>query len=376
MKNQFGSLQQAVLMLCCVVLCSCGGEQTHQVARDYKTQVLEQRDIALSQEYSATIRGRQDIDIFAQVGGTITKVCVSEGEVVRRGQSLFVIDQVPYEAALQMADANVEAAEAAVATAQLTADSKQTLYNRGVISEYELSTARNMLATCKAQLAQAKAAQVSANNNYTYTLVKSPADGIVGTIPFREGSLVSPQTPQPLTTVSDNSQMYVYFSMTENALLALLERYGSIDDMIKSMPEVSLVMSNGKEYMHKGRIESVSGVINTSTGTVSVRAVFPNAERMLHSGASGNILVSQTTAGAIYVPKSATFEIQDKIYVYKSVDGVARQTLITVAPIGTTENYVVTAGLSAGDEIVIEGVALLRDGDCVKPSAASAKEEV
>lgn len=366
MKRFLQMMNLAIIAVVLVAVAGCKEPAQHHQTHTYATKVVEAESKTLTQEYSATIRGRQDIDIFPQVAGTITKVCVVEGEKVRRGESLFVIDQVPFKAAKQMADANVEAAKAAVATAQLTADSKQKLYDKGVVSEYELLTAKNMLATCKAQLAQACAAQVNADNNLNYTLVKSPADGVVGTIPFRVGALVSPQIPQPLTTVSDNSEMYVYFSMNENRLLDLIGAYGSVDKTLASMPAVSLELSNGKEYACKGRIESISGVINTSTGSVSMRAVFPNKERMLHSGASGNIVLPQVFESVIVVPKSATYEVLDQIYVYKVVDGKAVATRVAVAEASTTTEYIVTEGLQSGDEILIEGAAIVRNGDQVK----------
>ena len=349
------------------MLCGCGVEGSqHQQQMVYASAIVEKSDVTVEQRYSAAIRGRQDINIFAQVAGTITKVCVTEGQVVRKGESLFVIDQVPFVAAKQMADANVEAAEAAVATAELVVESKQTLFDRGVVSNFELQTAKNTLATAKAQLAQAKAAKITADNNYTYTLVKSPADGVVGTIPFRVGALVSPQMPTPLTTVSDNSTMYVYFSMGENALLDLIYEHGSMDAALKAMPDVELLLSNGKMYDKKGRIESVSGVINSSTGSASVRAVFENKGRLLHSGASGNIIIPQIYKDGITVPKSATFEIQDQVYVYKVVEGIARATRIEVAKTSLVDRYVVLSGIVAGDEILTEGVAFVHNGDKVK----------
>lgn len=365
MKNYWKSFGTAVVV-CPMILAGCGDGQPRMQMRDYATKIVEKESVTLSQDYSATIRGQQDIEIFPQVSGTITSVCVTEGEEVRRGQTLFIIDQVPFDAALKMADANVEAAEAAVATAQLTADSKRKLFDRGVVSEFELLTAQNALATAKAQLAQMKAAQVNAANNYSYTLVKSPSAGVVGTIPFRVGALVSPQTQRPLTTVSDNAQMYVYFSMTENRMLDLVCDHGSMKEALKSLPDVSLLLNNGKLYDEKGRIESISGVINTSTGTVSLRAVFPNTRRILHSGASGNVRMPVEYRDCIVIPKTATYELQDKIYVYKVVDGKAVATRITVAPTSTVGEYIVSSGLNAGDEIVVEGVSLLHDGDTVK----------
>ena len=362
----------ALVALCAVSLASCNGGGEQRGGADYATMIVSKSDMTLSQDYSATIRGRQDTDIYPQVSGTIMQVCVKEGDEVRRGQTLFVIDQVPYKAALQMADANVQAAEAAVATAQLTADSKQKLFERGVVSDFDLQTARNALATAQAQLAQMRAAQVNAANNYSYTTVKSPSDGVVGTIPFRAGTLVSPQIQRPLTTVSDNSQMYVYFSMTENRLLDIVSNHGSMSEAVKAMPAVSLVLNNNTVYPEMGRVESVSGVINPSTGTVSLRAVFPNKGRLLHSGASGNVRMPAVYKDCIVIPKRVTYEVQDRIYVYKVVDGKAQSVEIAVAPVSTVGEYVVVGGIADGDEIVTEGVALLHNGDIVK---SATKEE-
>lgn len=365
--KRFFLLKQGVIALSIVLICSCGGSAQQQSEQhSYPTAVVERGSITVERSYSAAIRGRQDIDIFPQVAGTITKVCVKEGEVVRKGQPLFIVDQIPFDAAKQIADANVEAAQAAVATAQLVAESKQTLFDRGVVSNFELQTSLNALATAKAQLAQARAAKVNADNNYNYTIVKSPADGVVGTIPFRVGTLVSPQIPTPLTTVSDNSTMYVYFSMGENALLDLIFEYGSMDKALKAMPEVTLMLGNGKIYPHKGRIESVSGVINPSTGSAQLRAVFANGGRLLHSGASGNVILPYRYDKSIIVPKSATYEIQDQIYVYKVVEGIAHSTRITVAPMSTTDSYVVLSGLEEGEKILTEGVAFVHNGDKVE----------
>ena len=206
---------------CTMCLASCKqASDASGMKPSYATMKVEATDKELSTSYSATIRGRQDIDIYPQVSGTIEKLCVTEGQKVRRGQLLFIIDQVPYKAALKTAVANVEAARAALATAELTYNSNKELYAQKVVSEFSLKTAENSYLTAKAQLSQAEAQEISARNNLSYTEVKSPSDGVVGALPYRAGALVSPSLPQPLTTVSDNSDMYVYFSMTENQLLA------------------------------------------------------------------------------------------------------------------------------------------------------------
>ena len=327
---------------------------------------VEATDKELSTSYSATIRGRQDIDIYPQVSGTIEKLCVTEGQKVRRGQLLFIIDQVPYKAALKTAVANVEAARAALATAALTYNSNKELYAQKVVSEFSLKTAENAYLTAKAQLSQAEAQEISARNNLSYTEVKSPSDGVVGALPYRVGALVSASLPQPLTTVSDNSDMYVYFSMTENQLLALTRQYGSMDEALKNMPQAELRLNDNSVYDKKGTIESISGVIDRQTGTVVARVVFPNESRLLHSGASGTVVVPTTYKNCIVIPQEATVQLQDKTVVYKVVDGKAVSALITVAGINDGREYVVLDGLEVGDEIVSTGAGLLRGGTQVK----------
>ena len=302
-----------------------------------------------------------------QVSGTLTKLCVEEGQTVRRGQVLFIIDQVPYLAALRTAEANVEAARAGVATSQLTYDSKKELYAQKVISEFDLKTSYNSLLTAKAQLAQAEAQQVNAANNLSYTEVKSPADGMVGTLPYRVGTLVSASLPKPLTTVSDNSNMYVYFSMTENQLLDLTRRYGSKDKALAEMDSIELQLNDRSVYPQEGKIETISGVIDTSTGTVSLRAVFPNKEGLLTSGGSGNVIIPVRKENCIVVPQSATYEVQDKVYVYKVVDGKAQSVPVQVTRVNGGQEYIVESGLKVGDTIVAEGVGLLREGTSVQP---------
>mgnify|MGYP001053502827 CR=1 FL=1 len=373
-KNMFSKMKQAwVAAACCVAAVGC--QEAPQMPRTaaYAVMTVEPADRTLSSAYSATIRGRQDIDIYPQVGGTLTRVAVTEGQRVKKGQTLFVIDQVPYRAALQTATANVQAAKAQLATAQLAYDSKQELYKQNVISEYDLSTAKNTLLAAEAQLAQAKAQEVNARNNLSYTVVKSPSDGVVGTLPYRMGTLVSSAMPQPLTTVSDNSDMYVYFSMTENQLLELIRQYGSKEAALKQMPQVELTLSDKSVYPQPGRIESISGVIDRSTGTVSLRAEFPNKDGLLHSGGTGNVIVPVERQGALVIPQAATFEIQDKRFVYKLVDGVAKAAPVQVTRVDGGREFIVDAGLSAGDVIVAEGVGLLREGTPITPKNAQAQ---
>ena len=352
---------------CTVWMASCKQASDAGVkSSSYAVMQIEAVDKEFSSSYSASIRGRQDIDIYPQVSGTIEKLCVTEGQKVRRGQLLFVIDQVPYKAALKTATANVEAARAGLGTAELTYKSNKELYAQKVVSEFSLKTAENTYLTAKTQLSQAEAQEISARNNLSYTEVKSPSDGVVGALPYRVGALVGANMPYPLTTVSDNSDMYVYFSMTENQLLALTRQYGDMDEALKNMPEVELHLNDNSVYDKKGVIESISGVIDRQTGTVVARVVFPNESRLLHSGASGTVVVPSIYKDCIAIPQTATVRMQDKTIVYKVVDGKAVSTLITVAGINDGREYVVLSGLKAGDEIVSEGAGLVREGTQVK----------
>ena len=366
---------KAAVMACFMAAVSCGQAPTAMGPAEYAVMTIATTDREIPINYSATIRGRQDIAIYPQVSGTIFELCVNEGQTVSKGQPLFIIDQVPYKAALQTAEANVAAAKAGVATAQLTYDSKKELYAKNVVSQYDLLTAENTLLTAKAQLAQAEAQRVNAANNLSYTVVKAPANGVVGTLPYRVGALVSASISKPLTTVSDNSDVYVYFSMTENQLLNLTRQYGSIANTLKNMPDVQLVLNDGSVYDRTGRIESISGVIDTSTGSVQLRAVFPNADGLLHSGGSGSVIVPNIHKDCVVVPQVATFELQNKVYVYKVEDGKATSSMIDVEKINNGREYIVKSGLTPGDVIVAEGVGLLREGTpiVVKGQGAAAQ---
>lgn len=371
MKNQVKRVWQMGTLVWCFTMTGCKEAPQTQTEAEYAVMTVTPSDRLLSSAYSATIRGRQDIDIYPQVSGTLTKVCITEGQRVKGGQTLFVIDQVPYEAALQTAVANVEAAKASLATAQLTYDSKQELYKENVVSSFDLSTAKNSLLAAKAQVAQANAQEVIARNNLSYTLVKSSSDGVVGTLPYRVGALVSANLAEPLTTVSDNSDMYVYFSMTENQLLGMIRQYGSKEEALKQTPAINLQLNDKSVYQQKGQIESISGVIDRSTGTVSLRAIFPNKEGLLHSGGAGNVILPVQKTGALVIPQTATFDLQDKVFVYKVVDGKAQSEPVQITRVNGGKEYIVDDGLAVGDVIVAEGVGLLREGTPIKAKTAT-----
>jgi membrane fusion protein (multidrug efflux system) len=240
------------------------------------------------------------------------------------------------------------------------------LFEQNIISDFDLRMARTTLAQAKAQLAQAKANELTASNNLSYTLVKSPVDGVVGTLPFRVGTLVSPTDGTPMTTVSDNSEMYVYFSMSESQVLSLKRQYGALENALHQLPEIELQLSDGSIYSEKGRIESISGIIDPTTGSISIRAKFPNKKRLLLSGGSGTVILPHNQDGCVVIPQHATFEVQDKVYAYKEENGVAKASIIGVFEISNGKEYIVESGLIEGDTIVVEGIGLLRDDTPIK----------
>ena len=349
-------------------LAACKQEQKEQEkGQTLPVMVVSSQPVEFEETYSASIRGRQDVDIMPQVSGRIIRLCVKEGEQVKTGKVLAVIDQIPYQAALRTAIANVCAAQAKAETARIELQGKQALFDEKVISDYELSLAQNQLAVALAELEQAKAQETDARNNLSYTEIKSPSDGVVGTLPYRIGALVSSGMAQPFTVVSDNSEMYVYFSVSENKLRQFRARYGSIDKMISQMPEVSLQLNDGALYNKKGRIETVSGVMNSTTGAVQIKALFPNPDRELLSGTIGNVILQGLNTNAILIPMTATVELQDKIIAYRLKNGKAEAAYLTVDRLNDGNHFVVKQGLSVGDTIIAEGVGQVKEGMIVTP---------
>lgn len=352
-----------------VALTGCNDKKQQGAAstKNYETMKVKTDSLTLSTRYSATIRGRQDIEIYPQVGGTLQQLLVTEGQRVKKGQTLFIIDQVPYQAALNTAKANLDAAEAALATADLTYKSTKRLFDQQVVSDFDLQKAQNSYLTAKASVAQAKAQVVNAENSLSYTVVKSPADGVVGVLPYRQGALVGSSMPQPLTTVSDNSSMYVYFSLPEAQLLTMTREYGTLEEAVAHMPEIGLQLVDGSMYELKGKVETVSGVIDRNTGSVSLRAVFANPNHVLLSGSTGNIVIPVEYANQIVIPQVATVQKQDKYFVYGiDADGNAKSISIEVAPYNNGKEYIVTQGLTAGQEIVASGAGMIREGQKIR----------
>lgn len=366
-----------ILLASCAALVSCGQSgQSGSKAPECAVMTVNATTSNLTNSYPATIKGKQDVDIRPMVSGFITKLHVDEGASVRKGQVLFTIDQVQYQAAVDQAKASVATAEAAVNTQQLTYDNRKMLNAKEITSDFDLQTQENALAQAKANLAQARAALTSAQRNLEYTNVTSPSDGVVGTIPYRLGSLVSPSSAQALTTVSDISNMYAYFSMTERDMLNLTKEYGS-GDIIKNLPEIQLQLIDGSIYPLKGRVETISGSIDVTTGSVTLRALFPNPDRVLLSGGTANVVFPNDLTNVFLVPQSATTEIQDKKFVFVlQGDNTVTSTEIQVSPVDDGKNYIVLSGLKEGDQIVTENIQNLRTGDAITPITAAQKEAI
>lgn len=351
-----------LIVLAGLSIASCKSRTVEEETSDYKTLTVKLENRTLMQGYSARLDGQQVVEVRPQVSGLITRICIDEGQKVRKGQVLFVIDQVPYQAALAEATANVKSAEANLATAKLNLESTEVLREKNVVQDYDLNTARNELAVAEAALAQAQAQEMSARNNLSYTEVKSPVDGVASMIAYRVGALVSSSISEPLVTLSDDSNVYAYFSLNESQITSLTEQYGSLDEFMKRMDNVELQMAGGKMYGEKGHISAVSGIVTTGTGTVVLRADFPNDRGLLRSGGSATVMVPTTLAQAVVIPQSATYELQNKTFVYKVVNGKAQSAPVTLYRLNNGTEYVVEEGLQPGDVIIAEGAGLVKEG--------------
>lgn len=338
----------------------------------HKTMTIALSDRTLKNSHSASIKGKQSVEIRPQVSGVITSICIEEGANVRKGQTLFIVDQLPYKSALETALANVRSAEARLATARLNNKSQQELFNANVVAEFDLQKSANSLAEAEASLAEAKAQETNARTNLSYTEVKSPVDGKAGMIPYRVGALVNSSIQEPLVTVSDDKEVYAYFSMTEKQILSLMRTTnGDADEALKNMLEVELRLTDGSLYSHTGKIDAVSGTIDAKTGAIAIRAVFTNPERLLRNGGNGTVQIPEVRNQCIAIPQSATYELQNKVFVYKVVDGKAQSAAVEVSSFNDGKEYIVESGLQVGDVIIAEGAGLVREGTQVVVATAA-----
>ncbi len=376
MKFKQVNLLAFMLAMGGVLVSSCKGnsDQAQQQAMvpELAVMTVSESDASLETALPATLEGINDVEIRPQITGFLTKVHVEDGQFVQKGQVLFTIDQVQLQAAVDQAQAAVAVAQANVNTAQTNANNNKILLDKNIISASAYQTSADALNAAKAQLQQAQAGLTSAKKNLSYSNVTAPVSGYVGAIPYKEGTLVSPQTL--LTMLSNNSTMQAVFSLNEKILLEFTDGgKRTIKDAIKSMPEVSLKLADGTVYPYKGKIISVSGVIDSSTGSAQTKADFPNPDGMLRSGNTGQILIPTIHNSTIQIPQSATFEIQDMRFVYVVGDSAKlHSTPITIAAENDGKNFIVTSGLKPGDVIVTEGVGITaKDGLVIKPNTGS-----
>lgn len=325
-------------------------------------------------EYSATLEGKVNVEIRPQVEGFLEKIYVDEGAYVKAGQPLFKIDARVYNEQLNSAQSSVLAAQANVQKAQVEVDRLIPLVDNKVISEVQLKTARAALDAAKAAEEQAKASVGNARINVGYTYITAPVSGYIGRIPYKTGSLVGKSENMPLTLLSDINEVYAYFSMSEQDFMAFKQQFAgnTIEEKVKKVPPVELLLADNSVFTQKGKISSIDGQFDKSTGTISFRATFPNAGGMLRSGNTGKIRIPQLFTQAVVIPQEATFEIQDKVFVF----AVGDSNKVASKPIGisgkTVGWYFVESGLKPGEKIVFSGAGNLQDGMVIVPQLISA----
>ena len=373
--KRFSSLPFSVFCLITLVFffTSCGSkkkpDQNVNQVKSYSVLTIYPQKTTLFVDYPANIEGQQNIEIRPKVDGFIQKIFIDEGAKVKKGQLLFTISAPQYEQGVRTAKANIQIALADVKSAQMNVEKVKPLVEKNIISKFELESAQYNLQAKEAALAQAKATLANAQINIGYTSITSPVNGVVGTIPFKIGSLVSSSTPQPLTTVSNIGNIYAYFSINEKDAFSFSKDFGSKEKSgLASLPPVSLILSDGTLFPEQGKIETVSGMINSETGSSTLRATFPNPGGIIRSGASGSVRIPLAMDSAFLVPQKSTYEIQGKTFVYLVSDsGTVNSVEIEVGKNSNGKSYVVKSGLKQGDKIVIDGIANLREGLMIKP---------
>ena len=344
------------------VLMSCGGGGGRPTFGDneYPVEAVTTQRAAMQSTYPATINGIQDVEIRPKVQGFLTQINVTEGQTVSAGQVLFVIDNETYQAQVRQAQAAVNTAQSAVNTAKLTFENTKQLHENRVVGDYELQTAENSFLSAQAQLAQAQAALANAKEALSFCYVKSPATGVVGTLPYKKGALVSGSNV--LTTVANISSMEVYFSVTEKEAMVISQTG------LGQIPAVKLQLADGSIYAHEGKVTKMSGVVDATTGSVQLIAAFANPEKLLKSGATGKIIIPRVSSNAIIIPQSCVSEVQNKKFVYLLGEGnKVKYTEIKVDPQDDGINFIVTDGLKTGDKYVTNGITKLHDGMEVVP---------
>jgi len=366
-------------LLALVLAASCSDKQqaTDGQVKEYAVLKVKEDSVTLYKGYPTTMQGIQTVEIRPRIAGYIERILVDEGAHVTKGQTLFILNDKDIQATFRSAEAQVKVAEAAVSNAKINLDKTKPLVEKNIISQFDLQSSEAALQSAEAQLAQAQANLANAKANLDYTVITSPTEGTIGTFPYRVGSLVSSSIAQPLTSISNTSQVYAYFSMNEKEFLSLSEslKGKTLREKLSHIPEVTLFLADNKQYAHEGKIETASGLVDLQTGSVNMRATFPNPEGFLQSGSSGTVRIPQHLDSAVLIPQKASYEVQGKHFVYTVGEGnKVKNTEIEVLTGNLKDHYVVTSGLKAGDQLVVEGVSSLRSDMPIKPKLVGTKD--
>ncbi len=345
-------------------LTSCGLDMPKEVQTSFETMTVKKSDIELPYKFSARMKGQNDVTVTPQVSGQLTKICVTEGQQVKKGQTLFVIDSRNAQLDLEAAQANLQAALAQENSAKLEYESNKNLFDKKIVSSYMLSNSENSYKQAQASVAQARAQVNRAKVNLGFCTITATVSGVIGEIPVRTGDQVSPATQ--LTMLSGNTTMDAEFSLTESIIEGMVQEGINIADKEKylaNLPPATFVMKNGTEYPHKGRIVSMSGVVNAATGSLTLKVSFPNPEGHLYSGIQGTVVILLGEKDVVVVPQNAVVRMQDKSIVYKvQADSTATAIDVTTADTGNGKDFIITSGLNVGDRIVTTGANNVTEG--------------
>jgi membrane fusion protein (multidrug efflux system) len=361
------SLKWTLMLGTIAGLVSCGIDLPKETQSSFETMTVEKSDIELPYKFSARMKGQNDVTVTPQVSGQLMKIAVTEGQQVKQGQTLFIIDSRNAQLDLEAAQANLQAALAQESSAKLEYESNKNLFEKKIVSRYMLDNSENSYKQAQASVSQARASVSRAKVNLGFCTITASVSGIIGEIPVRIGDQVSPATQ--LTMLSGNTTMYAEFSVTEGIIEAMVQegvKAADVEKYISNMPPVTFVMKNGTEYPHKGRVISLTGIVNAATGSLTSKVSFPNPEGHLYSGIQGSVVMNFAEKGVMVIPQNAVVRLQDKSLVYKvQADSTATAVDVTTEDTGNGKDFIVTSGLNVGDKIVTTGANNVTEGQRV-----------
>ena len=350
-----------------ILLASCSIDEPKLTQSSFTTMTVKNSDIELPYKFSARMKGQNDVTVTPQVSGQLVKICVTEGQQVKKGQTLFVIDQRNAQLELEAAEANLQAALAQENSAKLEYESNKNLFDKKIVSSYMLNNSENSYKQAQAAVAQATASVNRAKVNLGFCTITASVSGIIGEIPVRIGDQVSPMTQ--MTMLSGNTTMYAEISVTEAIIENMVQegvKGAEVEKLLAEMPEATFVMKSGTEYPHKGRVVSLTGIVNAATGSLTAKVSFPNPDGHLYSGIQGNVVINFAENDVIVVPQYAVVRLQDKALVYKvQADSTATAIDVTTEDAGNGQDFIITSGLKPGDQIVTTGANNVTEGQKV-----------